>query len=116
MGFAGRHQLGHEVRTEYDIGIQAQHPFAARNADRLVLPGSESHIAIIVEDSPFCFDLLQPRARAVLRGVVDDDHFEVGIVEERECTETFVKVLRRIPGDDGDGYNWSRTLTAQNPV
>ena len=35
--------------------------------------------------------------------VIDDDDFEVGIVEERNCAEAFIEVLRRIPGDDGDG-------------
>ena len=68
MVFAGGDKPGHEVRAEQYIGIEAQHPLAARGTNRLVLSGGEADVLFVVDDAPFRFDsdLAKDVARAIL--------------------------------------------------
>src|SRR5664280_2018068 len=102
MRFPSSHHLRHKVGTEHDIGVKTEHPISACRPNRLVLSGSESNVALVVDHSPSGLDLTQQLACAIDRGVVHDGYLKFAIVLLLDRGETRIEILCRVPGDDCD--------------
>ena len=62
--------------------------------DFLILSSSEAYIALVIDQAPLRLNLLQQCSRAILRGVVNDDHLEIAIILAIKHGEALVQVLR----------------------
>ena len=108
MAFALGHQARYEVRAEHNIRIETQDAIAARGANRLILPGGEANILLVVDDAPLRLNLAQQRARAIVGSIIDDDDVETAIVfaslesaakhSSRYCAEFQVTIVTETIG------------------
>ena len=74
---AGIHQRLNEVGQQQDVGIQRQHPVAARKLDGLVLRRRKTHVFLVVVHLAAALELFEDVDGAVGGGVIDnDDLFE----------------------------------------
>ena len=72
---AGIHQRLDEIGQQQHVGIQRQHPIAARKLDGLVLRGREPDVLFVVIDLAAVFELFEDIDRAIGGSVIDDDDF-----------------------------------------
>ncbi len=63
-----------EIRQQQHVGIEGEHPFAARELDGLILSRGEADIIVVVVDLAAVFELFQNVDGAIGRGVIDDDY------------------------------------------
>ena len=95
-----------ELGRQHDVGIEAEIELGGGGGDQAVVRGGEPEVAVGAETFVRRRDGLQPLARVVSRGVVEDAQRQRAIRLRPHGRDARLDDVRGIPGDDanGDGH------------